>query len=325
MLVKLLLVLLLLSSFSLKAQPLEEQEAVSCKKPPKGAARSIAALDNFHTWCNEGILKLANKIDYFFGGIRVDEESNETYARISFETRFRESEQMKFSTRQRVRLNLPGFEKKLKLIFDKEGLEEEEGDFIRPQDPNQENETGFDAALRYVVKRKAKWNTQLDGGLRVRRHRPFNVFARMRNRFTWEPRKWFIMRFVNELYYFVRTYGRADTRLDFDFTFKNKSLIRLGNFVRWEDRRDYYEFTNSISYFHELSERRAMSFNVAATGNDEVKTTYTNYAVFMQYRQLIYKDWLFVEVNPTLNFPKEYDFNPNLAVTLKLEFLIGNY
>lgn len=327
MLIKLFLVVFLLCSLSVNAQTnvLDTEEPVSCKKPPKGPSRSIAALDNFHTWCNEGILKLANKMDYFFGGIRVDEEANETYGRISFETRFRESETVKFSTRQRLRLNLPGFEKKLKLVFDKEGLEEEEGDFIRPQDPRSENEAGFDTALRYVVKRQAKWNTQVDGGLRVRRHRPFNVFARVRNRFTWEPKKWFITRFVNELYYFARTYGLADTRLDFDFVFRDTSFFRFGNFARWEDRKDFFEFTNSLSYIREISDRRAVSYNIAATGTDEVKTTYTNYSAFIQYRQLIYKDWLFAEVNPTLNFPKDNGFNPSLSVSFKLEFLFGNY
>ena len=217
----------------------------------------------------------------FFGGVRVDEESNETYGRISFETRFRESETAKISTRQRIRFNLPGTEKKLKLIFDKEGLDEDRGGLLTPQVPNQENEEGFDTALRYVVQRKAKLNTQFDGGLRVRAHRPFNFFARLRNRFSWETSDVFELRFVSELYHFVRTYGRADTRVDFDFSLRDDSLIRFGNFARWEDRKDFFEFSNSLSYFMEISDKRALGFHFVASGDNEIKTNL--YKLFIFY------------------------------------------
>lgn len=292
--------------------------------PKERGGRSISALDNFHTFLDEGILKLANKVDYFFGRIRVDEESNETYGRFTLGARFQRGS-IDSLTRIRLRLNLPGSEKKLKLIFD--GEDRDEGvNKDKKVIASTDDKKSFDAALRYVVKRKAKFNSQFDGGVRISSTYPLNPYARLRNRFNWDiMRERLQLRVTNELYYFIKTYGQAQLGVDLDYLFKNDSFIRVWNFIRWEDQNDFFEFANGVSFYKELSDKRALGFHITAYGNTEFKTTYINYAFHLQYRRLLYKDWLFIDLKPEVSFPKERDFKTTYSLAIKFDILFGHY
>lgn len=324
MFAKCVIILVMMMHLGMYAEDNVESLGESCRKPE----RSIAAFDSFHTFCTEGIVRLANKIDYFFGRIRVDEESNETYARVTFQTEVTEGRKIQFSTRQRIRLNLPGTEKKIKLIFDKNNSDDEDNSplSLSEEQANNQRNNGFDTAIRYVVKRKARWNTNIDGGVRVRRTRPFNPFTRLRNRFNWEISNKMELRFTNSFLYFMKTYGVIETRIDLDRSLSGGALFRFSNYASWEDRNDYFDFFNAFSFFQEISERRAIGYHIEAVGNNMGgHATYTRYSVYMQYRQLIYKDWLFVELRPEVRLPKEDHFNPELYLGVNVEFRFGNY
>ena len=147
----------------------------------------------------------------------------------------------------------------------------------------------------------------------------------MRNRFSWDLSDKFLIRFVNEAYYFVKTFGVVESRLDFDFVLRDDSIIRLSNLLNWEDRNDFYQFSHSLSYLFKWDKDKAIGAHIVARGDDQFKTTYTDYHFFLQYRQKIHRDWLFLELRPEVHLPKENDFNPNFSFSARVEFLFGNY
>ncbi len=289
-------------------------------------AEDDSALDRYHRFASKGLVGLSSSIDYFFGRFTIDDELNGTYARLTYTSRFVESEDAERKFRFRVRVDLPGTKKRLKLIIDDNSEENESGNNQArsiTDTTGQENE-GLNAALRFIVEQRKNWNINLDTGMKIRIGNPLDPFLRLRARRSFFFNDW-ELRAVQEIYEFARRSTVSTSILDLDHPITNNLLFRYGNGAEWTNENDYFNFSTGPTLFHQMTDEKALSYNIKASGNNRFQSTFTSYDFFVTYRQLLYKDWVYLQLTPGIQYPKIKNFERTPFVIIQFQALVGNF
>ena len=115
------------------------------------------------------------------------------------------------------------------------------------------------------------------------------------------------------------------TSLNFDNQINNEILFRYQNEVTWLDETDEVNFIFGPTLYHRLSSHRAIAYNIKASGINKPTIFVNNYRVSIDYRQKLYKEWFFYELNPAVDFPKEKDFKKVYSIAIKFETVFGSF
>ncbi len=291
-------------------------------------SQELSTIDKYQQYASAQLVGISNSVDYFFGGIRVDEESNGTFGRLTLLTQVIQDESIKAKPSFRLRIELPGTKKRLKLVFD-DGNEETtsaaRGSRVNSITQKNERDTeGLNAAVRFIVQQKVDWNVNFDTGLKIRIGSPLDPFLRLRARRSFYFGNW-QLRGVQEFYEYLRRSTVSQTVVDFDYPMGDGFLFRFGNGAKWTNELDYFTFSTGFSLFQKLDDKRALSYNAIASGNNEFNSTFTSYDFFLTYRTLLYKHWFFMEITPGVQYPKIKDFDQTLFAFIEFQALIGNF
>ena len=95
----------------------------------------------------------------------------------------------------------------------------------------------------------------------------------------------------------------------------------LGNGVT----SDGIEWSQRFSLQRVLSRRRAISIDLEAFGPTEPATYVEEYEAAFRYRQRIWREWLFYEIEPALVFPRERGYDTRPELTFRLELVLGDF
>ncbi len=75
----------------------------------------------------------------------------------------------------------------------------------------------------------------------------------------------------------------------------------------------------TLNVIQQLSPDKALTYTFGIFEESFSNTVISDYFFSAHYRQLIYKDWLYVNVIPEVNYPREFDYDARVSLTLKLE------
>ena len=99
--------------------------------------------------------------------------------------------------------------------------------------------------------------------------------------------------------------------------------IRLTYLYREIFISNSFAFRNGPSLFHKLALHKAIAFHIHMNSVNEPQWEVSSYTIQASYRQRIYKDWLFLQVTPFLNFPRTNNFFRNPGLFLEVEGVFG--
>lgn len=293
-------------------------------EPEREEESIFGLLDAPHNYVSQGVETMAKYMDIFFADEKIYQESTRSYARLTFQSIFDRYGDISNVGELRLKIDLPKTKKKLKLVIE---TETERGaqagaDGSSPITPAQTAEkTDFYAALQKTFKEKKGWNARSSLGMKI--DAPLNPFLRYRLFRDTKLGLW-KFHFSETLFWFKSTGVGTSTLFEFDRALGRKVLFRSSTNAIWEDNRDYYEFSHSFALFHELTDRRAVAYSVTVFGDSHPTVYATSYLARISYRQLIHKDWLFLEVRPEMLYERETNFDPEPSLTLQLEMVFGN-
>ena len=100
-------------------------------------------------------------------------------------------------------------------------------------------------------------------------------------------------------------------------------MFRASSFARWTEEDEFFRLSQVFTFFHTLSARRMVSYQVGAYGQTDPTWFMTDYLLVVRYRQLIHKEWLFFEVRPQVQYSKENDWDDEVSLLLRLELFFG--
>ena len=285
------------------------------------AARDRAErwVDPSHRFATDQTMALTRWVDSFFGDIDNDAETAASSLRLKITTDWDERP----GTETRVSVggkgNLPRLADRVDLVFRGDDPDElVPGD---EDDPSQ-NQIGLQVLLDESI--GGNHRTDFTVGLSGAGPKPG---VKYRYKTLWGSNTSF--RFSQRAQYGFDDGAFATTKLDFDYALSKHSLIRFQNRLLYGGKSDGAEWSSNIGVVRQWAVEngfdRAAYLHAGVKGNTEPDSYQENYQVGLRLRTQAIRDFLFFELEPTLN--QRIDA-PNLlretawAVEARIELLL---
>jgi hypothetical protein len=274
--------------------------------------KPITWVDNSHGYATDSAQALTLWMDDFFGDPLYDLERAESFLRVEFINDWDQEDGNDFKVRLRGQVQLPKISQRVHLVF----AEEDAGDL--DEDEREEAEgiglnfnvrdgstTRLDATLGFS-------SSHLKPGIRFRAEDSFsNLYSyRFTQRIQYEDGEGFFGTSLAEL---NRAVGE-------------NAAWRWSNRLLYGEETEGAEWRTRFSFrqrFREDSQRPiGMSYFGAINGVTREDALTKNYKLGVIFRQQVYRDYLFLELEPAYNYRRrepEYEREGQWSLVLRLE------
>ncbi|WP_372881411.1 hypothetical protein [Psychromonas sp.] len=277
-------------------------------------SKQESLVDNTYHYLNTKFCQPALWFDDFFADQRTTKDARAgTMVRWYNDFIWLEGEGLSFVPNLRARLYLPKVTKKLKLVFESDSEDSEEGIFSNRKNDQPKNALGlsYDVSVKdrstFIIK------ATIHPSLEARYHYvyPFSSDT------SW--------RFTQRVYQKENVTGEA-THIDFDHSLNERFLFRWSNFAKLETHLEGFEFGSGVTLYHYISPTQALSYQAGITANNKPYYYINNTHLGVTYRHNILRDWFFYELIPEINWPKDayQEQKKELTFTLRLEVMFKN-
>lgn len=250
--------------------------------------------------------------------------NNESYLRVGFATESEYGDPAQFDPEVRFKLDVPTVEEKLRLVVESESdelipLGESRRD--RQLTANERTDTEATGALRYLSQLTDTINLSNDIGARLRF--PPDAFWRARARGQWQLENDWKLSLDQRIYYFhVDGWGER-TWLGLDKTIGDGWHLLSASEAAWVHRDRNFELSHIVSTYKRLNTRATLNPRVGVLGESKPTWRTTNYFADVTYRYRLHEDWLFGEIIPAIEFPRDYRFKDRVSLVLRIELFFS--
>ena len=293
--------------------------------------KTTELVDDTHNILSEQIRSVSDELDSFFGEERMDGDFNKSKIRFNFITTFDEEGKATYKTNISASLVLPRTQKKMNLIVEDVKKNLTDDDQTKNEGSQNQNsvaetvtESTLSAALQYVIFNSKNWAIDTRTGLII--SAPLDPYARLRVRRSFYLENEWESRFTQLLRWsYVRDWEES-SGLVFDKTINKQLLFRINNGISWQKKTQLFSFSHGYSLYHQLTSNKALVYFSNMSGVHKPKIHTSGYDLGIGYRQMIYNNWIFLEISPKLVWSRE-EPNENFKQTkvriVKIEFNFG--
>ena len=288
--------------------------------PSKNESSYFSYLDSSQQYISSSLNSLATNLDAFFANEKTDYTLSGSYLRLGYSSIWNEEGELSNSSNINFKLRLPNTENKLKFVFETDTAETDSNSTqtIKSNTTDNVDEKEYLAGLQATLKDVEHWRFRTSGGVRLRDS--FDAYIRLNMDWRDKYGNWHLH--WNEKPYWSNFTGWGlDSLFEIDRNLSNKILFRSSSLARWTATLDYFNLSQVFAIFQVLSDKSAVSYQAGVYGVDEPEILTTNYLLSMSYRRNIYKDYLFFEFTPQINYIKTENFSPEHSITFKLDMI----
>jgi hypothetical protein len=95
------------------------------------------------------------------------------------------------------------------------------------------------------------------------------------------------------------------TRFDLDRLLSQRMLARWTGSATWADGTEGVRWFSSVTLYQAIGARRALAYQVGASGETLADVALRDYGLRLIYRQRFLRDWLFLELRTSVSWPRE--------------------
>jgi hypothetical protein len=284
--------------------------------------------DIMHEDLSEGILATANWLDSFFGDKRFANDANTSYIRVRYNAFMEQGSPAVIKPDFAVRAVLPQLRQKTHLLI--WGSPKEDNEFSATQTHTTQEqlattkERNVTAALQIVPHETVDSSFFLGGGAK---------FSATGVGFTGGPRyqlrvpfeTGWTFRFVEDLAW--RTDGPWQSRSTFDLErpLPHDLFFRTSMDLIDTEHADGYIYTLDFNVRQPFGYRRALEYDWINIFQTKPVHELTEVDLRINYRQRIWRDWLYFEVMPQYRFPRSGNFEAIPGILFRLDMIFGSY
>jgi hypothetical protein len=281
-------------------------------------------VDRYHAYIENDLYGTVAWFDRFFeDDLRKDVGPSQSSMRWTNDFRWDQENHFKYRTRVRASIRLSHLMRRWRLVISGENTGDPTA--IKPEDPGN---PGLD-----VASQSRRASTELVYDLHQSRNTIVDLGAGVRIKLS--PTAYFRARFLHarELAYSI--IGRLavtpfwDTKdgfgesnqVDFERQLAPMTLLRWSNSATITEVSNGWNWGTELSVLQRLSPYSAITFAANATGPTRPSTVVQNYRVYTRYRRNFLRSWLFFELEPDVNWPRQDDGSRKtvLGGTIRLE------
>ncbi len=281
-------------ALTLIAAPAFAQEKSAEANPPE--TKKSPFLDDSHRYITSRADNLAHWMNNFFGDVRTEEEDPRSTVRMRFEQEVDEHNNWVSDFKVRGKVHLPKLNEKVSLLFSDEDDRTTGHDDLLIDS----RDTPEDLAIQYNAREKEKYRVDFRVGLQS------SLSPKTSVRFKYEQpfSPSLLGTFSEEALYLGGDGFASITRVEFDKLVGEDKIVQWHNRVDWAEDSPGAEWGSSLSWDKRLSEKSAYGYFVAINGRTEPNNMVNGHSVGVRYRQNVYSNWLFAEVQPSYRWDK---------------------
>lgn len=229
----------------------------------------------------------------------------------------------KLGLRVSGRLALPRVSDRLDLVFDSDRDDNDlTPDVMNIKDTGIRSGADAQASLRYQLSRRMRFKPSLEAGLKFKPAPAPRLGLRLRLEHG-EPS--FTTRLTQKFYWESDDGWGERTSFDFDHGKKDNYLHRLNTTVLWSESSDGVQIGQTLQLFKFLSANRVTGAKLGWHGPLEPNTYVEQYNAHLYWRQRLHRNWLYLAIEPGLDWPKENDFKTSPFIQVALEIVFGDW
>jgi hypothetical protein len=111
------------------------------------------------------------------------------------------------------------------------------------------------------------------------------------------------------------------TRLDFNRFLSLDSFLRFRNEAFWSENSRGFEFFEEVSYLRRISEHQSLSIPLAFIAYTSPDPRFDVFRASVRYRGPLIKDWLYIVIEPGVDFPDERDYRRTPFLSIRFDAL----
>lgn len=262
------------------------------------------------------------RVDKFISDRKLEEDSKGSRLKVVPRLDWYDGSDLDPSLKFRGKLRLPRLQDRVDLIFSSEDEEEEvAGNPIGLPATRTASERQGTAGLRYYLKETANFRSSVDAALRFNPEPEPRLRLRLRAYHDFEP---LTTRFVQSFYW--KGEGGFGEKSQFDLEKQKRFhyLRRLSTAVLLAEDSDGVEASETLSLYKYLSGRRVVGVELGVSGVlDPARVDNSQFSLV--YRKRVHRDWMFLELQPGVEFPRERGFEATAFMEIRLEIIFGDW
>jgi len=262
----------------------------------------------------------------FFGNLLTSYQVDGSYIRVTPRLIMTEGDSNEYKLDFSARLRLHDISDRLKLYADSYDTDYDTMEDIYSaryrQVIEQERSEGATAGLTYFFTDDVKRKLSLSTGLKFRPEPSAKIRLRgsVLKRFDIWSAEFRQSGFWSE----KEGFGER-TEFTLDRPSGGIHLVRLRSSVVWSELSHGVDWGQFASYYVKFSPRRSAAVKLGVRGYTHPSWVTDQYLARLSYRKRIHRDWLFLEIEPGLDFFREDDFKATSLINISLEIIIGSF
>ena len=185
----------------------------------------------------------------------------------------------------------------------------------------------YGAAIRFENKDNNHWRFSADGGIKADGGSglidiSIHQFARASVSFA-TPVKLGQLTLTQSLYTFNTTGPGENSLVELDHHLAEKLLLRSTSSATYLYDKEYFDLHQDFSFYHTLTKDTSFLYQVSANGVSQPSFEVSEYVALFLYRQRLHQDWIFLELNPQLHYPRATNFLLDAQFIVRLEFMLS--
>ena len=295
-------------------------------QPPTDEGGELILLDKSRDYLSQGFLNLSTRIDSFFGEERIFDESRKNFLRVYSNLTFQKSRGIDFNVQVQAKVILPALERRLHLLIESDDTPPgavDQTNTIQTLSgaPPLDTPKGFRAGMQMQFADTPHWNISTDGGIRIHGFLP-DPFVRERIIRTQDTELW-EFRLTHSGYWFAKTGAGAVLQFDADRRLQENRLFRSRSVATWSDHDQEYAFEQSFFLFQPINVDNALAYQLSLFGFSQPNTHIDSYDISVKWRRRLHREWLYMEIQPLLSWPRDRNFRPTPSILFRLEAILG--
>ena len=277
----------------------------------------MTVMDKSQFAVSESVDGFARWVDSFFDDERSVAEDATTRLRVSQGVFFEEGERVALKTRINVKIDVPRFKNRLKLVFTDDDVHEDKTQEIPDKVTSEDGDTQL--GLQYFAKDSDTNNLSISTGIKIE---SLEVFAGPRYRYMTKLDGW-QLRFTQRVRWYTRRGWESTTRFDLERLLSQKVLFRNTIEGRWREEDEGYRYQINSRVIQSLQRKKAIEYQWGNFFRTRPVHRFEESVLRIRYRQRFWRKWLFFEVAPQLAFRNDDDFDPTPGINFLLEVVFG--
>lgn len=304
-------------------------------EPPEDLPPKPSFIDFQRDYLSDKFVDFATGIDSFFGNDRNFQETNKSVLQIDATRIMQQDATPTIGLSFKAKFHLPNAQRRLHLMLESNPDQNLPGQTLGQQLQQQQSSLfkevttpdSYGAALRFENKEGSPFQLGADGGLKADNGQEFytysiHPFVRTSASYI-KPLQIVQLKLTESMFWFNTTGAGENTQLEIDHKYTEKVLFRATSGATFLVNNEDYTFHQDFAIFDTIDKQKSLLYQLTANGVSRPAAEITEYVAMVLYRRRVHQDWVFLEVNPQLHYPKVNIFQINAELILRLEFMFS--